>query len=212
MPDFEVNEGYVEAGRRRADSPLSSRGGEDRVPADGYVPAEEGGVAPAPVIRVEATDAVDAVEGRRKLPEETPIVRRTRHLAAGHFSASGAPLPRVGVKLIARRRRLARRACPYGWQVRVLGTAPRNRRRLWTHVPRITGIPELTCRPCAISTCAWCSRRPRSCWSRVCRCSATSSGACAWLLTRAGMVVRCRSAPLRAADPKRQSRTAGGRR
>ncbi len=135
MPDFEVNEGYAEAGRRRADSPLSSRGGEDRVPADGYIPADEGGVVPAPVIHVEATDAVDAGdagESERKLPEETPIVRRTRHLAAGHFSASSMPMRRVGVKLMARRRRLARRACPYGWQVRVLSTAPRNRRRLWT--------------------------------------------------------------------------------
>lgn len=135
MPDFDVNEGYVEAGRRRADSPLSSRGGDDRIPADGYVPAEDGGVAPAPLMRLEGTDSVDAgeaVENVRKLPEETPIVRRTRHLAAGHFSASSVPVRRVGVKLMARRRRLARRACPYGWQVRVLGTPPRNRRCLWT--------------------------------------------------------------------------------
>ena len=135
MPDFEVNEGYVEAGRRRADSPLPGPGNDDRVSADGYVPADEGG-AQAPGVRAEgadAGDATEAVEDRRKLPEETPIVRRTRHLAAGHFSASGVvPTRRVGVKLIARRRRLARRACPYGWQVRVLGTPPRNRRRLWT--------------------------------------------------------------------------------
>ena len=138
MPDFEVNEGYVEAGRRRADSPLSSRGGGDRVSVDGYVPADDGGVAPvpAPLAHIEGTDAVDAtkpVESPRKLPEETPMIRRTRHLAAGHFSASSMPpTRRVGVKLSARRRRLARRACPYGWQVRVLGTPPRNRRRLWT--------------------------------------------------------------------------------
>jgi hypothetical protein len=135
MPDFEVNEGYVEAGRRRADSPLSSRGGEDRVPADGYIPAEEGGFATAPLKRDEGMDSVDAnetVESSRKLPEETPIVRRTRHLAAGHFSGTGMPVRRVEVKLMARRRRLARRACPYGWQVRVLSTPPRNRRRLWT--------------------------------------------------------------------------------
>jgi hypothetical protein len=136
MPDFEVNEGYVEAGRRRADSPLSSRGGEDRVPIDGYAPTEEGGFVPVPLKRAEGIDSsVDAgepVESPRKLPEETPIVRRTRHLAAGHFSGGGMPAPRVGVRLMARRRRLARRACPYGWQVRVLGTPPRNRRRLWT--------------------------------------------------------------------------------
>ena len=36
MPDFEINEGYAEAGRRRADAPLSGRGSEDRVPTDGY--------------------------------------------------------------------------------------------------------------------------------------------------------------------------------
>jgi hypothetical protein len=133
MPDFEVNEGYVEAGRRRADSPLPGLRDEDRVSADGYVAAEDGG-APTPSVRADAADAADAaVEDRRKLPEETPIVRRTRHLAAGHLSASDvAPARRVGVKLMARRRRLARRACPYGWQVRVLGTPPRNRRRLWT--------------------------------------------------------------------------------
>ena len=109
MPDFEVNEGYVEAGRRRADSPLPGRGDDDRVSADGYLTAEEGG-APAPTVRtegVDAGDATEAVEDRRKLPEETPIVRRTRHLVTGHFSASG-PASRVGIKLMARRRRLAR--------------------------------------------------------------------------------------------------------
>lgn len=137
MPDFEVNEGYAEAGRRRADSPLPGRGDDDRLPAEGYVTADEGGGTPAPIVHVEgadvAADATEAVEDRRKLPEETPIVRRTRHLATGHISMGGTrPGRRVGVKLIARRRRLARRACPYGWQVRVLGTPPRNRRRLWT--------------------------------------------------------------------------------
>lgn len=142
MPDFEVNEGYVEAGRRRADSPLSNRGDDDRVPADGHVAADEGGVVPAPVVggpETDAADATEAVEDRRKLPEETPIVRRTRHLAAGHFAASSTPARRVGVRLMGRRRRLARRACPYGWQVRVLGTPPRNRRRLWTQCHRSAG-------------------------------------------------------------------------
>ncbi len=136
MPDFEVNEGYAEAGRRRADSPLSSRGQDDRVSADEYVAADESGVGQAPIVHADgpdAADAAEAVEDRRKLPEETPIVRRTRHLATGHFSARGTPpARRVGVRLMARRRRLARRACPYGWQVRVLGTPPRGRRRLWT--------------------------------------------------------------------------------
>lgn len=142
VPDFEVNEGYVEAGRRRADSPLSSRvsAAEDkRTPTDGYGAIEEGGFALAPGIRAEGADALETgdsagtVDGPRALPERTPIVRRTRHLATGHFVATDMPTARrVGVELIARRRRLARRACPYGWQVRVLGRPPRNRRCLWT--------------------------------------------------------------------------------
>jgi hypothetical protein len=116
MPDFDVNEGYFEAGRRRADSPLSG------LPADELQAAATGETRGQPA----------GEEERRRLPEETPVVRRTRHLAQGHFSTRGARPRRVGVTLIARRRRLARRACPYGWHVRVLGTPPRNRRRLWT--------------------------------------------------------------------------------
>jgi hypothetical protein len=134
MPDFEVNEGYTEAGRRRADSPLPGLREDDRVSADGYVTAD-GWSATVPGALgedVDATEATEAAADRHKLPEETPIVRRTRHFATGHFPASGAPARRVGVTLIARRRRLARRACPYGWQARVLGTPPRHRRRLWT--------------------------------------------------------------------------------
>ncbi|HEY2535468.1 MAG TPA: hypothetical protein VGI24_00600 [Solirubrobacteraceae bacterium] len=107
MPDYEINEGYVEAGRRRADSPLESRS-------------------------LEVGEPVEPVESVRKLPEETPIVRRTRHLATGHFSGAGMATPRLGERLMARRRRLARRACPYGWQVRVLSTPVRARRQLWT--------------------------------------------------------------------------------
>jgi hypothetical protein len=167
MPDFEVNEGYVEAGRRRADSPLSSRGGDDRMPVDGYGngTGDDAGAAPAPIVRPEGVrwegmdaieamealkeieafevEAAEAIEGRRrKLPPETPFVRRTRHFATGHYSfAHARPTRRVGVRLIARRRRLARRACPYGWQVRVLGTPPRNRRRLWTMCHRSEQFP-----------------------------------------------------------------------
>jgi hypothetical protein len=135
MPDFEVNEGYVEAGRRRADSPLPGLGEDEHGSADGYV-AQEGG-APGPGAwaegeGVDGADATETVEEPRRLPEETPIVRRTRHLARGHFAASGLAARRVGVQLMARRRRLARRACPYGRQVRVLGTPLRKRRCLWT--------------------------------------------------------------------------------
>jgi hypothetical protein len=132
MPDFEVNEGYVEAGRRRADSPLPARQADERVTVDGGHPPADGPGAGDGSTHGEGADAPEAGDERRKLPEETPIVRRTRHLATGHFAASANPARRVGVKLIARRRRLARRACPYGWHVHVLGTPPRHRRRLWT--------------------------------------------------------------------------------
>jgi len=132
MPDFEFNEGYLEAGGRRADSPLS---------AD----AQDGPDAPIssePIVAQEGDARADEWGATgHKLPERTPIVRRTRHLATGHIAAgrSGSERAhlavsgrRVGVKLISRRRRLARRACPYGWKVWVLGTPPRSRRRLWT--------------------------------------------------------------------------------
>jgi hypothetical protein len=147
MPDFEVNEGYVEAGRRRADSPLPERRADELLSADGRVLPDGRDAAPdgrdeTPGPALLGEDAVQAKGGGeplsppRKLPEQTPIVRRTRHLAAGHFATRCAPGRRVGVRLIARRRRLARRACPYGWQVRVLGAPPRHRRRLWTQCHR----------------------------------------------------------------------------
>jgi hypothetical protein len=130
MPDFDVNEGYAEAGRRRADSPLP------RLSVDGVT--TEGRVAPYGLDVTSENIYGDDIapawagEGPRKLPEETPVVRRARHLPEGHFSADAPPRRRVGVKLIARRRRFARRACPYGRRVRTLGTPMRNRRRLWT--------------------------------------------------------------------------------
>jgi hypothetical protein len=134
MPDFEVNEGYVEAGRRRADSPLPALRADERVSADGRSATPDGdGATSGRALGEAAEESTVGAESSRRLPEERPIVRRTRHHAGGHFSASGAsPRRRVGVELMARRRRLARRACPYGWQVRVLGTPPRRRRHLWT--------------------------------------------------------------------------------
>jgi len=144
MPDFEVNEGYIEAGRRRADMPLPDRWVDERIPADervsgdGHVASDSRGAMlesahPEGVEGSAPGIEPGAGEKSRKLPAETPIVRRTRHLAEGHLSASdAAPARRVGVRLMARRRRLARRACPYGWHVRVLGTPPHRRRHLWT--------------------------------------------------------------------------------
>ena len=117
MPDFDVNEGYVEAGRRRADSSVPG------IPADGvsvdgrvapygldvnsdYLLGEDVDVYPAGIV-----DAYPAGAGElssspesssslppRKLPEETPIVRRARHRATGHLPRGGvAPRRRVGV-------------------------------------------------------------------------------------------------------------------
>jgi hypothetical protein len=154
MPDFEVNEGYVEAGHGRAHPDLPELRADGLLFADDRGASEDRDAAPEEGHKKklgralgEAAARAQAEEERRKLPEETPIVRRTRHLATGHLSANRrvAPRRRVGVTLIARRRRLARRACPYGWQVRVLGTPPRHCRRLWTmcHGPeQLPGSPS----------------------------------------------------------------------
>jgi hypothetical protein len=139
MPDFEVNEGYVEAGRRRADSPLSARqaGGESSVdgrvaPPDGRGAVDERALGEEREASIRGEASIPGGELRR-LPEQTPIVRRTRHLASGHLPAGDVTSRRcVGVALLARRRRLARRACPYGWRVRVLDQPRSRRRRLWT--------------------------------------------------------------------------------
>jgi hypothetical protein len=139
MPDFEVNEGYIEAGRRRADSPRPAPRADGlpadaRTGADGRSSADAEGHAREDSAEAEgqtSSSSRGAVGEGRKLPEETPMVRRVRHLAYGHRVA-GEPKRRVGVEMIARRRRLARRACPYGWKVRVLGTPVRKRRHLWT--------------------------------------------------------------------------------
>ncbi|HYM44686.1 MAG TPA: hypothetical protein VES65_00800 [Solirubrobacteraceae bacterium] len=140
MPDFEVNEGYVEAGRRRADAPLAESGARSEAPP---VPAGEDqlleewlsawyGLTTAEDRVPEAGGEAPAAAEARRLPEETPIVRRTRHRADGHFAGGDAERKRLEVRLIARRRRLARRACPYGRRAHLLGTPLRSRRRLWT--------------------------------------------------------------------------------
>lgn len=162
MPDFDVNEGYIAATRRRADSSLFGLP-IDGLSIDGRVAPYGLDVTPQDMLesayyglsddlglleelglegvygsspeehRLDSDPAAAHFGSPHKLPERTPVVRRTRHLATGHLSVADAPRGRrVGVRLIARRRRLARRACPYGWQVRVLGSSPRRRRCLWT--------------------------------------------------------------------------------
>jgi hypothetical protein len=149
MPDFEVNEGYMEAGRRRADSPMPGSGGPSERMSEtlSAVSSEDlildewltswyeltGDEDRPSEVSVEAAPQAPAADEERRLPEETPIVRRTRHRPDGHLAAGGTGSGRrVGVRLIARRRRLSRRACPYGCRVHILGTPPRGRRRLWT--------------------------------------------------------------------------------
>lgn len=136
MPDFEVNEGYMEVGRHRAVSPLTGSGepSEDLTLGEWLSSWYEltGGDDRAPEA-FGATPRAPAADERRRLGEETPIVRRTRHRPDGHLAADETGSGRrVGVRLVARRRRLARRACPYGCSVHILGTPARNRRRLWT--------------------------------------------------------------------------------
>lgn len=139
MSDFEVNEGPIEAAGRRLDQGVPGMP-EDQSSAHPEHPLE---------IRLPWVDLQPAAhehpleeiaEGpagagalQRKLPEETPVVRRLRQRSRGHLApATDRPARRVAVDLIAHRRAGARRACPCGWQVRVLSTPPRNRRRLWT--------------------------------------------------------------------------------
>ena len=128
------------------------------------------------------------------------FVPRARELAyAQCYARHGRPARRVGVALVAQGRRVARNACDR--PIALLGSPPRRRRRLWTSA---TGDPpdlKLTWSPCATSTCAWCSRRPRSCWSGACRSLGYLIGAGAWLLTRAGTAfVHARAR--RVGDPK----------
>ena len=152
MPDFDVNEGYLHASARRVDPSLPGIP-DDGISIDGRVApygldmaaedllwedfaselSDAGLEPPVREILDEEGGPALAEPPLHKLPEQTPIVRRARHHAIGHRTAPEAgPGRRVGVKMIARRRRLARRACPFGWRVRVLSTPPRHRRRLWT--------------------------------------------------------------------------------
>lgn len=102
----------------------------------------EGGIRDQADGGTHSAEPADESPDTPQLFEQTPIVRRTRHHVSGHRSAADAgPGRRVGVKMIARRRRLARRACPFGWKVRVLSTRSRHRRRLWTSCH---GLPRQT--------------------------------------------------------------------
>ncbi len=153
MPDFDVNEGYLHASARRADPSLPGGALNDGISVDGRVAPygldvtseqmfeamledsaeESGGDGSDPAREALAYGEPAFFELPYRLPEQTPIVRRARHHLIGHHTAGDVwPGRRVGVKMVARRRRLARRSCPCGWTVRVLSTPPRHRRRLWT--------------------------------------------------------------------------------
>lgn len=161
MPDFEVNEGYLQASARRRDPSLpavaddgifsgrrvapygldvASEYAFEDVLSEGFVDGLLGeGTGPrADELWGEGLglDGLISPGLQPKLPAQTPIVRRTRHLAGGHRTAAATTTTgegrRVGVKLVARRRLLARRACPCGLRARIMSTPPRHRRRLWT--------------------------------------------------------------------------------
>jgi hypothetical protein len=102
MPDFDANKGNTETG---------DRGGDPLVPAQ---------------------DSDLAAEEARSLDPDIKLPA-ARHLSNGHrFARRSGPRRRVGVTFLAQRRRAARRACPFSWRVRVLGTPLRHRRHLWT--------------------------------------------------------------------------------
>ncbi|HTR72769.1 MAG TPA: hypothetical protein VMG80_04160 [Solirubrobacteraceae bacterium] len=153
MPDFDVNEGYLHASARRADPSLPGGALSDGISVDGRVAPYGLDVTSEQMFEAMLEDGADEpvddgsdparealvygeptfFEPPHRLPEQTPIVRRTRHDLIGHHTVRDAGSGRrVGVAMVARRRRLARRACPCGWTVRVLSTPPRRRRRLWT--------------------------------------------------------------------------------
>ncbi len=126
MPDFEVNEGYMDAGRDRADSPT------DKTPApdDGEQPVRPGeemvlddwlASLYGPIPALERVIDPPGASEIPQIPEETPIVRRVRDSFEGHRHGGQPPSRRVEVELIAQCRFLARRACPFKRRVVVLG-------------------------------------------------------------------------------------------
>jgi hypothetical protein len=101
-------------------------------PLDPRLPAQAG-IVPEPLdsqLPARAAIVPDPLDPR--LP--APVIRRTRH--GRHPAVPRAARRRLGTPMLARRRRVARRACPFGWQVRVLGGPPRKRRHLWTECHR----------------------------------------------------------------------------
>jgi hypothetical protein len=131
MPDFEVNESRIEAccpcANCRADA---SDLPEQELLDDDWL--MELFVPRAHDNRPRGGDGT-GVEGRM-LPEETPKVWRVRDFRAGHRARHGAR--RAGAEPIARRRWLARAACPFGRRVAIVGGTPRERRRIWTRCHR----------------------------------------------------------------------------
>jgi hypothetical protein len=124
MPDFDVNEGYTDPGADRADQSAESN---DSAESDGFVYPGEGLLleewlasmyGPIPAIECVPDPAADQP---RPMPERTPVVARIREGGGGHLRGLQAPRRRVQIELIAWRRMHARRACPFGHRVRVLG-------------------------------------------------------------------------------------------
>jgi len=75
--------------------------------------------------------------GREEPPEAARLwphaVRRARYLPYGDcFARPEASTRRVAATLFTQRGRAARRVCPYGRRVPLLGVPLRHRRRLWT--------------------------------------------------------------------------------
>jgi hypothetical protein len=119
MSDFDATEGYTEAGDRRADSGAPKNAGA----AD---PTPEESVAGA-----ESTTPDDPLRRRLSNPYDpgvfAPSINRMRELSAGrphfieHQSESAVPTRRLTPPPLARRRKIARRSCPFGWRVFLLG-------------------------------------------------------------------------------------------
>ncbi|HST56358.1 MAG TPA: hypothetical protein VLJ42_10775 [Solirubrobacteraceae bacterium] len=126
MPDFDATEGYTDAGDCCADSGAPKNAGSSDAGTGEPSAGEQHPPRQSPL--------------ERKLSNPfdpglfVPSLVRTREHSAGrlHFVkrpvAEGATVRRLTPPPLAQRRRLARRACPFGWRVFLLGSPSLHRR------------------------------------------------------------------------------------
>ncbi|HTR89117.1 MAG TPA: hypothetical protein VMG62_03295 [Solirubrobacteraceae bacterium] len=127
MPDFDVNEGRIEARHARAGLPVDELEALEEWLFEAFEPvardnrpADWGGEAQC-----------------EELPEPRPAVWREREARAGHHAGRGRRLG-LGGGPSGSGRWTGRTACPFGRRARILGVGgtPRERRGAWTRCHR----------------------------------------------------------------------------